>query len=681
MSAAYESSDSATTNGSTLTSLTLTGVTLTGSNRNLAVCSGSRRSNEITITSIVRTGESDTFESKAGVFEPNSQTRVWNSTNEPDLGPANLVVSFTSDAQTSVGYIAATGVDQTTRYEATQVSNGFTTVAGADVTVTSAVGDLICTALCVSNVTSLAATGTNHTKRIDEPMTTQGEFAMGSAPGAATLQVGYSWTSANVAWVLYGWNHPAAIVGSPPVLTVPASGSSAFGSPTISGFSFTDADDDVVAIEASCEATMTITFDLSGTSVSDGSTNGTNAVVLSGTNADLVTVIGQDIVLTRAELWPTYQATNTVTLTVIDDEGNEDEETYAHTWTATGAVFITSDFDATLQALEWTPPTDGTGNFNIRIVATSSEPLSDTADFQFVVLGVGPEVTAPGSVAAQYGFSEAISGVSVSHADTLTTSLHFQCSIAMTMTFTAGSTGATITGNGTNDVLIEDTQGDLNTVAATLVVYRDDAAAPVPSNLDPFSANTYTVASNLQLSDVVYTDRTATFVSIPSSYLGSTWISTPNDDKVQSDAATLEFDLNVPAWIYLTRDNRSIETTSIPAWLSSWEPVADEIQTLASGDNVFYSLYRKSFAAGTDAVTLGGYDFGVLYSHYTVLVLPIHPTAPITVTATDSNGLTDVAVFNVVWSVDGGGAPSGATGAKKDFTKYNSAFRTGRRAR
>lgn len=458
--------------------------------------------------------------------------------------------------------------------------------------------------------------------------------------------------------------------GDPPVITVPGAQTGTFGTTkSVSGFSFDDNDDDVASIEASCESTMTITFDLSGTSVTDGSTNGTNAVVLEGTNADLATVFGRDIGFDRAELWPTYQDTNTATFTVIDDEANEDEDTVDITWTAAGAVFITSDFDATLQALDWTPPTDQSGNFNVRIVATTSEPLSDTEDFQFTVTGATPTVNVPVTINAKYGTAKAVSGISVTHSDSLTTSVLLECPIAMTMTVDAGATGATITGNVSNSVLIEDTHADINTVLATLSLARTaPSASPVASNLDPNSLNTYTISTNLQEFDEVYTDRTYTFVDIPSAYLGAAWIQTPNDDKDQSSASTLEFDLNEDAWVYVTLDLRSLETTSLASWLEDWEPLADEIQTIAAGDDVFYSLFRKSFAAGTDAVTLGGYDFGVLYSHYTVIILPIAATIPITVTATDSNGAEDVATLNVSWSVSGvGGNSGGEEGQQKMF--------------
>ena len=456
-----------------------------------------------------------------------------------------------------------------------------------------------------------------------------------------------------------------ADTGANPVLTVPGAQSGEFdASLLIEGFSGSDADSDLASIVATCDSIMTATFDLSSTSVTDGSTNGSAAVTLEGSHAELLTVLGRGITVDHAEIFPTVPKVATLTVRLIDDVANEDEDTVAVTWTPDPDRYqvltgTPSEIIDALQALSAVD--DASGEINVYMLATTDEPLTDSELFSITVQGSVPVVNVPVNQSAQYDVTKSIGGISVSHADSLTTSLRFHCPAAMTMTFDAGATEATITGNVSSDVLIEGTHEDLNTVASTLQVDRATPVVPAPSSLVPHSANTYSVETNLQVSDVVYSDRAYVFISLPSELLGATRIKTPNDDKAESDPATLAFSLNAPAWVYVTIDSRFDATSTFPSWLADWEFILDIIQINSSG-TVDYLLFRKSFQAGT--VTLGGYDFGSLYSHYTVIILPIEATIPITVTATDSNGATDEKSFNVVWSVSGG------IGANKFFQLF-----------
>lgn len=454
-----------------------------------------------------------------------------------------------------------------------------------------------------------------------------------------------------------------------PVLTVPGAQTATLGTPkTITGFTASDTGSNIDTVTASCESGMTITFDLTGTSVTP-TDNGTNSVSLSGTQADLITVLEADIVVEQEEDWPNYEIQRTITLAVIDDADNEDEETVVVNWTPaanrwaelTGSA---ASIISALQALDWTPPTDETGLFNFRMVSETSNELSDTDDFQIEVTGVvvPPILTVPGTQFAAYDSTKAISGVSVAHATSGTTSLLFECPAAMTMDFNAGATGATITGDESHNVLIEDTHADLNTVASTLIVSRATPVTPVPSDLVPESVTNgpdYSIGTNLQEDDVIYGDRTFTFETIPSMFLGADWISTANDDKAATAADTLVFTLNAPAWVYLTRDSRSSEAVALPTWLSTWESVAEEMVFFddVTPVSVTQQMFRKSFPAGT--VTLGGYDFGILYMNYIVVIMPIAATIPIQVTATDSSGNTDIETFNVAWSATGASSGGG----------------------
>lgn len=447
-----------------------------------------------------------------------------------------------------------------------------------------------------------------------------------------------------------------------PVLTVPGSQTGTMGTPkVISGFTASDTGSNIDTVTATCAAGMTITFDLTGTSVTHGSTNGTNSVTLSGTQADLITVLEADITVSYAESWPTYEDTVVMTVTVIDAADNQDQETVSIDWTSAAATFLTGSAAtilANLQALDYTSSV--VGLHNILLVSETSNSLSDSDTLQIEVTGVvvPPVLTVPSTQYAAYGTPKAITGVSVTHAGDATVSLLFECPAAMTMNFDAGATGASLTGDESNSVLIEDTtEADLTTVAGSLIVSRSTPVTPVPSDLVPDSANTYSIKANLQVNDGIFTDRLSplyTFDSIPALFLGATWISTPNDDKAATAADTLVFTLNAPAWVYLTRDSRSSEAVTLPTWLSTWESVAESLVFRdTTSPTVNQDMFRKSFPAGS--VTLGGYDFGVLYMNYVVVILPIDATVPVQVTATDSSGNTDIETFNVAWSVTGVG--------------------------
>lgn len=649
------------TDGSSTDTLATAAFTTSGSNRHIDVIVGIADNSANAVTSMSRLSETYTLqrEDSNPSGSNNAQGKWYMSTTEPGTGSGALTTVLTT-AKGVWGFSAeiCDGVNQTTRIRGGSVTlnpDGDSTVANLVLTTATASGDLVVSGIVVNSGTLPTAISGDGTLRGTWQSSTTGFGGVATAPGAASVTLG--WNGTPFRFVHYAASHPAPS-GTAPVLTVPGAQTATLGTTkSISGFSFTDSESNVDTITATCADGMTITFDLSSTSVTDGSTNGTASVSLSGSNAELSTVLGRGIDADRPEAHPTFQFDDTLTLTVIDDGDLEDEETVAITWTPPTSKYkvltgTPSEIIDDLQGLDWTPPTDESGNFDFVIESETDAALTDNDQFTVAVTGVSPVLTVPGTKTAQYDVAKSISGVSVSHASGLTESLLFECPAAMTMTFSAGSTGATITGNESNSVLIEDdNETDLNTVAATLQVNRATPVSPIASDLVPNTANDYTIETNLQESDTVYTDRAYTFVSIPSSLLGMGWISTPNDDKGESASDTLAFDLNAPAWVYLTLDGRYDDAFSLPSWLATWEQAGITIVATNSPSNVEYLLYRKSF--GAETVTLGGYDFGLLNSNYVVIIVPIAATIPIMVTATDSNGNTDEESFNVAWSATG----------------------------
>lgn len=662
----YVGTFTADTDGSATDTLVCGAFTTSGSNRHVDVAVGIATSSATTVTSVSR--GSETYTQQRADVNPTGSSLVRGSfhmsTTEPQTASAAMtVVISTSRSFWGFQGVVADDVDQTTRLRGGVVSLNPDGDGAVDaLSYSSATGDLVVSVILGNSGTASTAVVGDGTLRGTWAAPTDGWGAIATAPGAATVPL--DWNGTPFRFAHYAASHPPAGDSTLPVLTVPGSQSGTMGTPkAIAGFTASDTGSNIDTVTATCASSMTITFDLTGTSVTPTG-NGTNSVSLSGTQADLITVLEADITAGYADSWPTYEDTVVMTLTVIDDAANQDQETVSIDWTSSLATFITSDFEATLQALEWVSATPGT--VSLLMVSETSEPLSDSDTFQIQVVGDIPVVNVPGTQFAQYGVAKVISGVSVSHADSLTTSLHFYSPVVMEMTFTAGATGATITGNGTSDVLIEDTHADLNTVAATLSVERTAAGTPTPSNLVPASANTYSIETNAQVDDLVYTDRTLTFSILPTVLTGATWISTPNDDKAEDDPATLAFDIDEPAWVYLSFDVRGYDTHPPIAWLEDWE-LSTTLQVDAGTELLDYDVYRKSFAAGT--VTLGGYDFGLLNTHYSVFVLPVGATVAIRVIATDSSDESDEGSFNVTWSVDGsgGGGSGGEFGQQKMF--------------
>ncbi len=96
----------------------------------------------------------------------------------------------------------------------------------------------------------------------------------------------------------------------------------------------------------------------------------------------------------------------------------------------------------------------------------------------------------------------------------------------------------------------------------------------------------------------LYIDRDYTFVKAPGYLNGAAYIRTANGDKKQRYAA-LSFDLAEAAVLFVLYDPRA---TSVPAWLSGFTKLPDQVTITDSGTNVL-NVYTKAYFPGR--VTLG----------------------------------------------------------------------------
>ncbi|MEI8198161.1 MAG: LamG-like jellyroll fold domain-containing protein, partial [Phycisphaerae bacterium] len=155
-------------------------------------------------------------------------------------------------------------------------------------------------------------------------------------------------------------------------------------------------------------------------------------------------------------------------------------------------------------------------------------------------------------------------------------------------------------------------------IAADISSLYNQAALSV-TGLTVSSANgaSYSVQSNLNTGVTQYGDLAGTFTTIPSKYLGSTFIRTANAD--QSTLGTtnlLTFTVNQTVVIYILHADSYV---SKPAWLSDFTDTTDNIVTTKGT----FSVYKKIVSAGT--ITLGGNTLDGLgaFGMYGVLIVPI----------------------------------------------------------
>ena len=113
------------------------------------------------------------------------------------------------------------------------------------------------------------------------------------------------------------------------------------------------------------------------------------------------------------------------------------------------------------------------------------------------------------------------------------------------------------------------------------------------------SAGTYRPQlENLQRGTLVYADRNYTFTGIPEALAGATHIRTHNDDKGNTEAEFLHFEINLPATLYLAYDGRS----KPPEALVDGMQKTSMAVRMSNGES--FPVYRRTVPAGK--ITLGG---------------------------------------------------------------------------
>lgn len=102
------------------------------------------------------------------------------------------------------------------------------------------------------------------------------------------------------------------------------------------------------------------------------------------------------------------------------------------------------------------------------------------------------------------------------------------------------------------------------------------------------------------LGNDVFVDRTHTFTSVPSGFIGATTILGSNDDKNVTDASGyVTFTVLRDMTLYLAYDNRGL--TNPPAWLTEWAQTDTTIET----SDVDYTLFKRGYNEG-ETVDIGG---------------------------------------------------------------------------
>lgn len=134
------------------------------------------------------------------------------------------------------------------------------------------------------------------------------------------------------------------------------------------------------------------------------------------------------------------------------------------------------------------------------------------------------------------------------------------------------------------------------------------------SVLDTANAADWSVQANLQAAGLQFGDRTFTITGLPAVLSGSPWLRTANDSKTFTGNPTASFTLNQPADVYVTVDDRF---TGAFSWMAGWSNTGLKMTTDEAGTARSFSVWTKSFPAGT--VNLGPVGSGG-NSMYSVVV-------------------------------------------------------------
>ncbi|MEO6327656.1 MAG: kelch repeat-containing protein [Ginsengibacter sp.] len=198
-----------------------------------------------------------------------------------------------------------------------------------------------------------------------------------------------------------------------------------------------------------------------------------------------------------------------------------------------------------------------------------------------------------------------------------------------------GTYSATITATGTGG----GTYYTPATLCVNLTVHQNyQSGAELITNIISTSGGNY-ILSHLAVDTAIYTDRAYVATSVPVNLNNASFIKTPNNDKANTSATLLSFNINQDAAVYIAYDPRA---TVLPAWLSGFQKLASQVG-INDPKITYLELYSKNYTKGT--VSLGGNlqspAAGAL-NNYFVIVVP--QTAPIqynlTVSATGNGTVT-----------------------------------------
>lgn len=128
---------------------------------------------------------------------------------------------------------------------------------------------------------------------------------------------------------------------------------------------------------------------------------------------------------------------------------------------------------------------------------------------------------------------------------------------------------------------------------------------------DTANAIDWSVQANLQNGNTQFGDRAFTITALPSVFAGSGWLRSANDSKAYTGNPLATFSLNQPADVYITIDDRYAGALG---WMAGWSNTGLKMTTSEAGTARSFTVYTKTFAAGTVSLGPAGTTGNSLYS-------------------------------------------------------------------